>query len=117
MKTIEYKKRYSPKRHLKIISINENNENKDCRTRVHKSFVYLVSEGSQGISSEDDSQIYIRKDFDSKKNEEKCWFKIKGAFYIKRGRDTFKINFCHVLRISIFWKYKVFSPQKSATLT
>ncbi len=117
MRTIEYKKRYSLKHHRKIISINENNEDKDCKTHVHKSFVYVVSQAPLGAPALSDSQIFIRKKFDSKTNSENFLFKIKGAFYINRGRNILKVDFCHTLRIDIIWKCKILSPQKSATLT
>ena len=117
MKTIEYKKRHSFKHHRKVISINENNEDKDCKTHVHKSFVYVVSEVPQINEILAEPNIFIRKRFDSKTQEENFSFKVKGAFFMNRARSTFKINFCHALRINIAWKYKIFSPQKSETLT
>ncbi len=117
MKTIEYKKRYSLKHRRKVISINENNEDKDCKTYVHKSFVYVVSEVVQKSELLGEPHIFIRKNFNSKTQQESVFFKVKGAFYLDRARDIFKVNFCHTLRINIVWKHKIFSPQKSATLT
>lgn len=117
MKTVEYKKRHSLKHRRKVISINEHNEDKDCKTHVHKSFVYVVAEIPQITGALPQPNVYIRKRFNSKTQEEYFAFKVKGAFYMNRGRSIFKINFCHALRINIAWKYKIFSPQKSVNLT
>ncbi len=117
MKTIEYKKRHSIKHRRKVISINENNEDKDCKTHVHKSFVYVVKEVPHITEALPEPHVFIRKKFDSPTQRESFAFKVKGAFYINRGRHVFKVNFCHALRIDIAWKYKIFSPQKSETLT
>lgn len=117
MKTIEYKKRHSVKYRRKIISINEHNEDKDCKTRVHKSFVYVVQDVPHIQEVLPEPQVYIRKTVNTKSQEEHFAFKVKGSFYMNRGRAIYKVNFCHALRILIIWKHKVFSPQKSETLT
>ncbi len=117
MKTIEYKKRHSLKHRRKVISINEDNEDKDCKTHVHKSFVYVACEVAQMTEVLSEPQIFIRKNLNSKMQVESVLFKVKGAFYVNRARHIFKVNFCHTLRIHIAWKYKIFSPQKSVTLT
>lgn len=117
MKTIEYKKRHSFKHHRKVISINENNEDKDCKTHVHKSFVYVVHEVPEISQALAEPNVFICKKFDSKTQEENFAFKVKGAFYMSRARSTYKVNFCHALRIRISWKNKAFSPPKSVTLT
>ncbi len=117
MRTIEYKKRHSLKHRRKVISMNENIEDKDCKTRVHKSFVYLVAPAAEVREALPAPQIYIRKRFNSKTKEENFAFKVKGAFYMTRDRGVLKVDFCHALRISIVWKNKIFSPNKSETLT
>lgn len=117
MRTIEYKKRHSLKHHRKVISINENNEDKDCKTRVHKSFVYVVRNVARATDPLKEPHIFIRKRFNSKTREENFSFKVKGAFYMTRDRGLFKVDFCHALRIAIEWKDQIFSPKKSATLT
>jgi len=117
MKTIEYKKRHSFKHHRKVISINERNEDQDCKTYIHKSFVYVVNEVPEVKPALAEPNVFIRKRFSSISQEEHFAFKIKGAFYMKRGRNTYMVNFCHALRIRISWKHKVLSPPKSVTLT
>ena len=116
MRTIQYKKQHSLKHRRKVISINEHNEDKDCQTYVHKSFVYVVTQAAQVGDPLQDPQIFIRKQLDSKTNEEHFSFKVKGAFYMTRDRGFFKVDFCHALRIRIVWKNKIFSPKKSVTL-
>lgn len=117
MRTIEYKKRHSLKHHRKVICINEHNEDKDCKTHVHKSFVYVVRTAEDTNTPLKEPHIFIRKRFNSKAKQEHFAFKVKGAFYMSRDRGLFKVDFCHALRIAIDWKDKIFSPKKSANLT
>lgn len=117
MKEILYKKRQSLKYHRKTVSIRENSENKECRTCVRKSFVYIVSPGNEIEAKSHPPEIDIKKSLDTKKNEEKFSFRVKGEFSITQGRRQFKIDFCHTLKIDIVWKNKIFSPKKSANLT
>ena len=117
MKTIEYKKRHSFKHHRKVISINERNEDNDCKTHVHKSFVYVVNEVPEMKQSLAEPNVFIRKRFNSQSQEEQFAFKVKGSFYMKRTRNLYRVDFCHALRILISWKHKVLSPPKSVTLT
>lgn len=117
MRTIQYKKKHSMKHRRKVISINEYNDDNDCRTYIHKSFVYIVSRVKGVGPALGEPHIYIRKHFDTKLHQEDFSFKVKGAFYMTRDRQVFKVDFCHALKIEIVWKSKVFSPKKSATLT
>lgn len=117
MKDILYKKRESLKHRRKMISIIEHTEDEKCRSAVHKSFVYIVTRADSVENTVAKPEIYIRKAFDTKLQEEKFSFRVKGCFYMARDRFIFKVDFCHTLRIDIVWKHKVFSPKKSVTLT
>jgi hypothetical protein len=117
MKEILYKKRQSLKYRRKIIAIDEHNEDNDCRTHVRKSFAYIVTMANPAEGALSAPEIHIKKNFDSKAQTEKFSFRVKGAFYMEKDRYVLKVNFCHTLKIDIYWKNKVFSPKKSATLT
>ncbi|MCK5581102.1 MAG: hypothetical protein KAJ18_07495 [Candidatus Omnitrophica bacterium] len=117
MKEILYKKRQSIKNRRKAISVNEYSEDKECKTHVSKGFVYIANRIKKAESKPVTPELFIRKSFDTKEMQEKFSFKVKGAFFITRGRHLFRVNFCHMLRIDISWKNKNFSPKKSATLT
>lgn len=116
MRQIEYKKRQSLKHRRKMIAITERAEDKDCRTHVRKSFVYVVRRVDH-IEHTPDPEIYIQKQLDTKLNIERFCFRVKGSFYMTRERHTFKVEFCHTLKINIVWKKINFSPKKSVTLT
>ncbi len=110
MRDILYKKKQSLKNHRKTISINEHSEDKECKTHVRKSFVYIVTD-VQGIKeSVSQPEIYITKSFDAKLYKEIFSFRVKGAFFMTQERGIFKVNFCHALKINIAWKNKIFSP-------
>jgi hypothetical protein len=117
MRKICYKKRQSLKNRRKRISIHEVSEDKDCKTDVQKSFIYIVSRVSQVTGKTQNPEIFIRKAFDSRTRQEKFRFKVKGSFFLTRDRNLFKVDFCHTLYIAIIWKNKIFSPKKSVTLT
>lgn len=117
MKDILYKKKESLRNRRKMISIIEHSEDEQCRTAVHKSFVYIVTRADCLENNVERPEIFIRKAFDNKLLEEKFSFRVKGCFYMTKDRFIFKVEFCHTLRIDIVWKDKVFSPKKSVTLT
>src|SRR3989338_7916258 len=116
MRNIIYKKKQSIEHRRKLISIAENSEDKECKTYVRKSFVYIVSKAETAVEV-NPPEIFIKKRFDTKSLIERFSFRVKGAFYITRERNLFKVDFCHTLRINIIWKSKLFSPKKSVTLT
>ena len=117
MRQILYKKRHSLKNRRKAISICEHAEDQECRTTVRKSFIYIVSRPQDPAPVLEAPQVYVHKQVDSRAQQEKFSFKVKGAFYMTRDHQSIKVEFCHCLKIDISWKNKVFSPKKSATLT
>lgn|SRR3989338_11689257 len=117
MRNIIYKKKQSLEHRRKIISICENSEDKECKTYIRKSFIYIISKVEAMGENQNPPEIFIKKRFDTKSLVERFSFRVKGAFYITRERNLFKVDFCHTLRINIIWKSKLFSPKKSVTLT
>ena len=117
MRKIEYRKRHCLKHRRKLISILELAEDKECRTKVQKSFIYKIR--NSGYTNDVDScpQIFVRKHIDNKRQIEYFHFKVKGSFSLKQGRHSYVVEFCHILKINIYWKAKIFSPKKSGTLT
>ena len=116
MREILFKNATSLQKKRKAISVSERSEDKECKTFVRKSFVYLVTPQmrvEQPIPSPD---IYIRKTYNTRSKEEKFSFRVKGFFYIARESCFLQVSFCHCLKINILWKAKILSP-KSATLT
>ena len=117
MRNITYKKKQSVQHRRKLISICENSEDKECKTYVRKSFIYIVSKAEGMEEQLKAPEVFIKKRFDTKSLTERFSFRVKGAFYINQERNLLKVNFCHTLRINIIWKSKLFSPKKSVTLT
>ncbi len=117
MRKILYKKRHSFKHRRKIILIKEMAEDKECRTIVQKSFIYKIRNSGYTNTVDTHPEIFVRKHIDNKQQKEVFHFKVKGSFSLRQGRHSYKVEFCHILKINIFWKAKIFSPKKSGTLT
>ena len=117
MRNIIYKKKQSLEHRRKLISICENTEDKECKTYVRKSFIYIVSKAEAVEEHPKPPEIFIKKRFDTQSLTERFSFRVKGSFYLNQERNLLKVNFCHTLRINIIWKSKIFSPKKSVTLT
>ncbi|OGX06039.1 MAG: hypothetical protein A2Z88_02870 [Omnitrophica WOR_2 bacterium GWA2_47_8] len=116
MREILYKKRQSLAKRRKVISICESSQEKEYKTRVKKNFIYLVTKERQINPQLAEPHIYVTKQINSKKKEEKFFFRVKGAFYMAQEDCLYKVDFRHSLNILIQWN-KDFSPKKSATLT
>ena len=117
MREVQYKKKVSPQNNRKMMSISEHSEDKDCKTHVRKSFVYVVSRAARMEKEQPAPDISIKKLRDTKKQQEQFSFRVKGHFYMVQGRGVCRVDFCHSLRIDIDWKNKISPPKKSETLT
>jgi len=117
MRQIEYRKRHSLKYRRKLISIRELADDKECSTKVQKSFIYKIKNLEYTKTVDSCPQIFIRKHIDNRRQIEYFHFKVKGSFSLKQGRCSYVVEFCHILKINIYWKDKIFSPKKSGTLT
>ncbi len=116
MREILFKNMTSVKNRRKAISVVERAEDKECKTHVRKSFVYVITPELRVEQEASQPEIKIRKCYNSKTREEKFTFRVKGYFFISKELSFVRVNFSHTLKINIHWKTKVFSP-KSATLT
>ena len=117
MKNIIFRKSLDPETRTKSLSVQQNTEDKDCKTQVRKSFKYKVTDAQPGQAEATEPQIYIRKKFDTKKQIELFHFQVKGDFCVTHQRMSYSVQFEHSLEIEIHWKSKAFSPKKSVVLT
>jgi len=115
MKQIFFKKMSDPQKRIKEVCINSEVEDKECKTKTQKGFVYRASKADKGDLTFESPEVNIQKSFDTNKNIEKFSLKVKGTFYITHQLEVLEVNFQHTLDIEIFWKTKVFSPKKSVT--
>ncbi|HLF17668.1 MAG TPA: hypothetical protein VI749_02095 [Candidatus Omnitrophota bacterium] len=117
MKEVLLKRHCDPKHGMKRLSILQTNEEKECTTKVYKSFRYHVTKTETMEEQVAAPEIFITKNFDTKKGIERFTFTVHGMFYIKYHREILKVNFQHTLKIQIQWQTEIFSPKKSETLT
>ena len=117
MKILQLKKRTDLKRRVKVYSITQKTEDKECVTRVHKSFVYNLSNTAKISPEIEKPQVFVEKSLNTKRGIEKFNFRVKGYFYITHNRILLRVDFKHSLMIHMAWKNKIFSPKKSEILT
>ena len=118
MKNILFKKRLNPKKRMKSLSVTQRTEEKDCITRVRKSFLYFVTKSQEKNPQLEPPVVHIHKSFDSKRGIERFRFQVKGKFFVTALEQLWDVHFQHTLKILISWKTKVFSPKnKSEILT
>ena len=116
MKNVLHKTRVAFDNRIKMTKIIEDMEDKDCVTKVRKTFVYVLSPAVGEPQTPTEPVIKIQKSFNTKTRDEKFSFRIKGAVYVNHNRRLIKVDYCHALRIHLRWKTKVFSPKKSVTM-
>jgi len=117
MKEVILSQHKSAQHGRKHFSILQRNEESDCSTRVYKSFRYQLDPNTPSARSDEAPDIYITKNFDTKRGIERFSFSVVGIFYLEDRIRLYKVNFQHTLKIQIKWKSKVFSPKKSVILT
>jgi len=118
MKDVLFESQIDLEKRRKNFSICSELEDKDCKTRVQKSFTYVVNRVEEATPSEAKAPIvFIRKSFDAKKGVEEFGFHVKGYFLVNHEDALMKVLFHHTLDIKIKWKAKDFSPNKSESLT
>ena len=101
---------------IKHFSILQKTDEEDCSTRVYKSFRYQLDPEPVMEQPEQKPDIFITKNFDSKRGIERFTFTVVGLFYVEYNRRVYKVNFQHTLKIQLKWK-NIFSPKKSEILT
>lgn len=116
MKQVLHKTRVAFGNRIKMTKIIESMEDKDCATKVRKTFVYLLTPVVGEPKTPSEPQIKIHKSFNTKTRDEKFSFRIKGAIHVNQNRQLIRVDYCHALRIHLRWKTKVFSPKKSVTM-
>ncbi len=116
MKKVLHKTRVAFDNRIKMTKIIEDKEDKDCITKIRKSFVYVLTPVVAEAQTPAEPHIKIRKSFDTKTRDEKFSFRIKGSIYVDHNRRLIRVDYCHGLRIHLKWKTKVFSPKKSVTM-
>ena len=117
MKEVYLKRNCDAQQGTKRLAILQKNEEKDCKTKVYKSFRYHISKAEALDHSLLTPEIFITKNFDTKRGIERFTFTVHGAFYLDYKQELLKVDFLHTLKIEIRWKSKVFSPKKSEILT
>ena len=117
VKNILFEKRINLEKRVKSFSIHSKTEDKQCKTRIAKSFTYAVDRAREAKPTSKPPLIFIHKSFDTKERTEGFSFHVKGYFFVKHNRQLMKVRFNHTLDIEIQWKIKDFSPKKSASLT
>ena len=113
MKNVAYIKRELFDRG-RVVSIREQQEDKECATRVMKNFVYLVSQADAIPEEMEVPAIQVMKKISNETKTETFVFKVKGAIYVKENRFIYRIQYCHSLCVHLYWKNHVLSSKPVA---
>lgn len=116
MNKVLHKTRVAFNNRIKMTKIIEDKEDKECVTKIRKTFVYVLTPVVGETETLSQPQIMIRKSFDTQTRDEKFSFRIKGSIYVNHMRRLVRVDYCHGLRIHLRWKVKVISPKKSVTM-
>lgn len=117
MKDVLFESNIDLDKRKKNFSICSKNEDEACRTHVQKSFTYVVDRVAEAMPEPKAPVVFIRKSFDTKRGVEEFGFHVKGYFLVNHEDVLMKVLFHHTLDITIKWKAKDFSPNKSTSLT
>ena len=116
MRELLYEHQLDPDKRIKVFSIDSRAEDKKCKTRILKSFKYMVDWAKESKPLKKAPQVFIRKSFDTKRGIESFSFHVKGYFFITQNDELMKVRFNHTLDITIRWKAKSLSPNETVSL-
>ena len=116
MKNILFKKLIDPEKNTKSLLIEQRFEDQECHSYVRKSFYYTAKPTVETQPQVVEPEMYIFKNFDSKKKVEMFSFHVHGNFYVTHQRTLLAISFYHTLDIQIQWKSKLTLPKKPAII-
>ena len=117
MKDVLFESQIDLEKCRKNFSICSQTEDKSSKTKVQKSFTYVVDKVQGAAPVAKAPIVFIRKSFDKKKGVEEFGFHVRGYFLVNHEDILMKVLFHHTLDIEIEWKAKDFSPKKSESLT
>lgn len=117
MKDVLFESQIDLEKCRKNFSICSQTEDKTNKTKVQKSFMYVVDRVQGPAPVAKAPIVFIRKSFDAKTRIEEFGFHVRGYFLVNHEDILMKVLFHHTLDIQIKWKAKDFSPKKSASLT
>ncbi len=104
VREILYKNLTSIKNRRRVISVSEKSENKNYKTRVVKTFIYIMRKQTRVHDSLSEPLLNITKIYDTKTKIEKFSFRVKGILYIAKKDHFEEVVFCHSLRVDIIPK-------------
>lgn len=111
MKELLFEKHVDLNKRTKAFSVDSETEDSQCRTKVHKSFMYAVDLVKGSEPKPRQPLVFIRKSVDTKRRIEGFSFHVKGYFYIAHEEELMKVLFHHILDIELKWKTKKLSPK------
>jgi len=101
MRELLFKNMTSLKRRRKTFSVQETKQQKGLLTRINKRYIYIIKSVEEAKQIVSTPQFYVFKEHDSKKQNEKLLFKVKGNFHIVNNQQAFLVYFCHSLRVAL----------------
>lgn len=116
MKKILHKTSDRFNKRAKVIIVNEDSQDKECHTTIEKKFLYIMDPGHSRERDTEKPDITVKKSYDTVRNIERFHIKVKGTTSIEKNRQSYRVDFCHSLKINIDWNAKFLSPETSAAV-
>jgi len=112
MREVVYKNRTSQKKQRRAISVCERSQCKGMCILTRKHFVYMAERQDAMLGPLVAPEYYLIKTFNTKTKEEEFYFRAKGIFYMLKNNTSYKINFCHSLRVHLVPLKKISRQKK-----
>jgi hypothetical protein len=114
MKNVTYRKRDLARFKGRFVAIRELHKDADCDTNIAKNFVYLLSRADQIPAQPPTPMIHVTKRIDTAANCETFCLRVKGEIFVAKGRFIYRVEYCHSLKVRLFWKIHVLSSKPAA---
>ena len=101
MRELLFKNMTSLEKRRKIFSVQETKQQNGLLTRISKRYIYIIKNIKEAKQIVSTPQFYIFKERNSKEDNEKLIFKVKGNFHIVNNQQAFLVFFCHSLRVAL----------------
>lgn len=102
MRDLLFKNLTSQSRRRKVIASVETSEQQGVHSVIRRHFIYVAKEVKKAQKNQVIKPFaYVRKERNTKNQEEKFYCKLKGAVYTKYGEKVYLIHFMHTLNIHL----------------
>ncbi len=101
MRDLLLKNLTSLNRGRKVLLTREVFEENGVKTKIHRSFVYLVRNSEQAPNIDNQRKIYVLKYHNSQEQTDKFFCRIKGSIFAVANEKTYVITFLNSFKLEM----------------